>query len=57
MEQRLNHAVRLLKDSHRNISEAAFESGFESVSHFSRSFKARFGQAPLAFKQERLLNS
>lgn len=57
MEQRLNHAVRLLNDGHRNISEAAFESGFESVSHFSRSFKARFGQAPLAFKQERLLNS
>jgi AraC-like DNA-binding protein len=51
LEQRLNHALRLLRDSHRTISEATFESGFESVSHFSRSFKKRFGLVPSAFKQ------
>lgn len=53
LEQRLNHALRLLRDSHKTISETTFESGFESVSHFSRSFKKRFGVTPSAFKQER----
>lgn len=57
LEQRLNHAWRLLSDRHRTISEATFESGFESVSHFSRSFKKRFGCAPSALKQERILDS
>jgi AraC family transcriptional regulator, exoenzyme S synthesis regulatory protein ExsA len=53
LEQRLNHAVRLLRDHHKTISEATFGSGFESVSHFSRSFKSRFGITPSAFRQER----
>jgi AraC-like DNA-binding protein len=50
LEQRLDHAMRLLKNSHKTISEATFESGFENVSHFSRSFKQRFGLAPSAVK-------
>lgn len=57
LEQRLNHALRLLRDYHKTISEAAFESGFENISHFSRSFKKRFGLNPSSFKQERALNS
>jgi AraC family transcriptional regulator, exoenzyme S synthesis regulatory protein ExsA len=46
LEQRLNHAWRLLNDHHKTISEVTFESGFENVSHFSRSFKKRFGVTP-----------
>jgi AraC-like DNA-binding protein len=57
LEQRLNHAMRLLSDGHKTISEVTFESGFESISHFSRSFKQRFGVSPSAFKQELSLNS
>ena len=57
LEQRLNHALRLLRDSHKTISEATFESGFESVSHFSRSFKKRFGVTPSSFRQEKSLSS
>jgi len=57
LEQRLNHALRLLRDSHRTISEATFESGFESVSHFSRSFKKRFGVTPSSFRQEKSLSA
>jgi AraC-like DNA-binding protein len=53
LEQRLNHALRLLNEGHKTISEATFESGFESISHFSRSFKKRFGSTPSAYKQER----
>ena len=51
LEQRLDHALRLLRDNHKAISEATFESGFESVSHFSRSFKKRFGISPSVVKQ------
>src|SRR6187200_2381871 len=46
LEQRLNHALRLLRDQDRTVSEVTFESGFENVSHFSRSFKNRFGYTP-----------
>ncbi|HEY9046110.1 MAG TPA: AraC family transcriptional regulator [Ohtaekwangia sp.] len=53
LEQRLLHALRLLRNNHKLISEVTFESGFESVSHFSRSFKQRFGITPSAFKQEK----
>jgi AraC family transcriptional regulator, exoenzyme S synthesis regulatory protein ExsA len=54
LEQRLQRAERLLRDGQKNISDVAFESGFESVSHFSRCFKSRFGTTPSSFKQERV---
>jgi AraC-like DNA-binding protein len=57
LEQRLNHAHRLLRDHHKTISDATFESGFESVSHFSRSFKKRFGVSPSALRHEKSLSS
>jgi AraC-like DNA-binding protein len=50
-EKRLCHALRLLRNLDKTVSEAAFESGFESSSHFSRAFKARFGQAPSEMKR------
>ena len=46
LEKRLAHAMHLLKNLHKTISETAFESGFESTSHFSRCFKERFGVTP-----------
>jgi AraC family transcriptional regulator, exoenzyme S synthesis regulatory protein ExsA len=51
LEKRLNHARHLLGNMKRTVSEAAFESGFENPSHFSRSFKERFGFAPASVKQ------
>jgi AraC family transcriptional regulator, exoenzyme S synthesis regulatory protein ExsA len=52
LERRLNYALHLLRNRNRNVSEAAFESGFESPSHFSRSFKGRFGKAPAEMKKD-----
>ncbi|WP_315822268.1 helix-turn-helix transcriptional regulator [Paraflavitalea speifideaquila] len=52
LEERLNHAMGLLRDKGKTIGEASFGSGFESVSHFSRSFKKRFGLAPSSVKQK-----
>ncbi len=46
LEKRLHHAMHLLRNQGKTASEAAFESGFESPSHFSRAFKTRFGKGP-----------
>ncbi len=52
LEKRLEHARLLLQHQGKTVAEAAFESGFQNVSHFSRSFKTRFGDSPTAVKQE-----
>ena len=51
LEKRLNHAMHLLSNMNKTVSEVAFESGFENPSHFSRSFKERFGISPASVKQ------
>lgn len=52
LERRLNFALHLLSNRNRNVGEAAFESGFESASHFSRTFKGRFGKTPAEMKKD-----
>ncbi len=52
LEKRLLHARQLLVNLNKSITDAAFESGFENNSHFSRSFKKRFGVAPSAVQQK-----
>ena len=52
LEKRLLHAKELLSHSKtRAISEVAYESGFETIAHFSRSFKQRFGATPSSFNK------
>jgi AraC-like DNA-binding protein len=43
---RLNIAKELLEKESISISEAAYATGFESLSYFSKTFKDSFGQAP-----------
>jgi AraC-like DNA-binding protein len=50
LEKRLHHAMNLLSNSGKSVSEAAFESGFENPSHFSRSFHQYFGVVPTAVR-------
>ncbi|ULQ56290.1 AraC family transcriptional regulator [Flavihumibacter rivuli] len=50
LEKRLHHSLLLLRDQHKSITDVIFECGFESPSHFFRSFKARFNTTPHAFK-------
>jgi AraC family transcriptional regulator, exoenzyme S synthesis regulatory protein ExsA len=51
-EKRLNNALHLLTNMGKTVSETAFESGFESASHFSRAFRQRFGSSPASMKQQ-----
>lgn len=51
-EKRLDHALHLLTNFNRSVSDAAFESGFEHPAHFSRSFRQRFGRPPTSVKQQ-----
>ncbi|MDP4150645.1 MAG: AraC family transcriptional regulator [Bacteroidota bacterium] len=50
LEKRLHHALHLMRNKNKTVAEAAFESGFENPSHFSRAFKMRFGRPPAAMK-------
>ena len=43
---RLKQAQKLLREGSRNISEVAYDSGFSSLSYFSKSFKDEFGYSP-----------
>lgn len=52
LEKRLEHAMHLLSNLHKTVGEAAFESGFEDASHFSRCFRQRFGILPTAVRHQ-----
>lgn len=49
--KRLEHVRMLLTTTNQSISEIAFNSGFENISHFSRTFKEKFGLSPLQFRK------
>lgn len=48
-QKRLEHAKTMLESGRKNISEVAFNSGFENLSHFSRVFKEKYGKSPLQY--------
>ena len=51
LTRRLEYSTLLLRNSDFNITEIAFECGFEDVSHFSKSFKEKFGLSPINFRK------
>lgn len=48
--RRLKHAASLLQNTALSITEAALECGFEDTSHFSKSFKGKFGMPPSSYR-------
>jgi AraC family transcriptional regulator, arabinose operon regulatory protein len=50
-EARLRHASHLLSITELTVAHIAAECGFESPFHFSRLFRAHFGQSPRHFRQ------
>lgn len=43
---RLDCAQRILADSQLSVTQAAVATGFDYLAHFSRAYKARFGESP-----------
>lgn len=54
-ELRIGHAARLLIETEKNISEICFESGFNNISNFNRSFKMQKGCTPSEFRSQQTL--
>lgn len=55
-QQRLTRCAEQLQDpvhSNLSITDIAYQLGFSSSSHFSRSFKSSFGMSPRAYRQAR----
>lgn len=49
---RIGYACRLLTDASKNISEIAYDSGFENLSNFNRQFKKIKGVTPSQFQEQ-----
>jgi len=50
-EFRVNNACKLLMED-KTISDVCFESGFNNISHFNKTFKTFKGQSPREFRRE-----
>lgn len=51
-EVRIGHACRLLIENKMNVSQACYESGFQTLTNFNRQFKALMKRTPLQYKKE-----
>ena len=49
---KLNKSIEMLRRGEQNISEIAYSLGFSSPSHFSNTFKARFGVSPRNYQSQ-----
>ena len=52
-DQRLKTAANLLKRNDLSVSDVAYSVGFNDLSHFSKSFKAKFGISPSDFQEQK----
>jgi len=50
LERRLECSARLLATTNLSVTAIVFECGFEQPSHFSRAFKAKYGQTPRQYR-------
>jgi AraC-like DNA-binding protein len=53
LDRRLECSAQLLTATNMSVTEIVFECGFEQASHFSRTFKEKFGQTPSEFRGAR----
>lgn len=51
-EIRLQKAAELLRNKVGNVSEVAFQTGFNNLSYFSKIFQERFGNSPSEFSKK-----
>ena len=51
MKRRVERAASILANSRQSVTQVAFETGFEDLSHFSRVFKQNVGKNPTEYKK------
>lgn len=51
---RIKHACQLLRQSHMNISEVAFHSGYQDSNYFTRQFRKITKMTPSQFREEHI---
>jgi len=52
-KKRLDYSRYFLHQSNKNVTEIAYESGFDNVTHFSKVFKQEYGLSPLQYRKMR----
>ncbi len=52
LQKRLEYSAVMLRNTNKQVTQICFECGFEDLSHFSRSFKAKYGQSPVQFRKK-----
>ncbi|WP_431286881.1 helix-turn-helix transcriptional regulator [Roseateles chitinivorans] len=57
IRQRLMHALRLLRDTRRPVTDVAYDSGWADLSNFNRAFRREFGCSPRTLRGEAKLQS
>jgi AraC-like DNA-binding protein len=55
LSKKLAFAKILIENGNKKMSDVCFEAGFESVSHFSRVFKTKYGYPPSSLKKPNFL--
>lgn len=55
LAKRLAYARVLLQNPSKTVTEVAYESGFENLSHFSRAFRAHYGVTPAGSRLQPVL--
>jgi AraC-like DNA-binding protein len=50
LDMRLGKAAQLLQHTDLLVTQIGYESGFQNISHFNRSFKKKYNQTPLKFR-------
>lgn len=53
--RRVEHAANVIANSNQSVTQIAYETGFEDVSHFSRVFKKIIGKNPTEYKKSVVL--
>ena len=55
-EERMQYAVRLLRDSFQSCEEIAEQTGYSSAVSFNRAFRRRFGYSPMQYRKSQMRN-
>lgn len=55
IDLRLGNASRLLIETERSINDICFDSGFNNLSNFNRTFKRKMGLTPSSFRAQQKL--